>query len=152
MKKFYKNKFCKNTAKPSHRTIEDQFFILGMIIAVAAGAFLFLGRLLPLQLRLPPCWFHLISGYYCPGCGGTRALRALLHGRLLLSAWYHPFVLYAVSIYFYFMATQTIEHLSHGKLPIGMRYHNYIVWTAVALILVNFIIKNLLHYFYGLIL
>lgn len=152
MKKFYKNKFCKNTANQSHRTIEDQFYILGIIIAVIAGAFIILYRLLPLQLRLPPCWFHLISGYYCPGCGGTRALRALLHGRLLLSAWYHPFVLYAASTYLYFMATQTIEHLSHGKMPVGMRYHNYIVWTAIALILVNFIIKNLLHYFYGFIL
>ena len=29
-----------------------------------------------------PCLFHLVTGAYCPGCGGTRALLALLHGRL----------------------------------------------------------------------
>ena len=26
----------------------------------------------------PPCLFHLATGYPCPGCGTTRALRALL--------------------------------------------------------------------------
>lgn len=28
----------------------------------------------------PPCMFRLITGYYCVGCGLTRALHALVHG------------------------------------------------------------------------
>ena len=28
---------------------------------------------------LPACPFHALSGLYCPGCGTTRALHALLH-------------------------------------------------------------------------
>ena len=24
-----------------------------------------------------PCLFHLATGYYCPGCGGTRAIASL---------------------------------------------------------------------------
>ena len=28
----------------------------------------------------PPCVFHKLTGLYCPGCGNTRALSALLHG------------------------------------------------------------------------
>ncbi|WP_305805302.1 DUF2752 domain-containing protein [Stenotrophomonas sp. YIM B06876] len=31
----------------------------------------------------PPCMFHAFTGYYCIGCGLTRALHALLHGDLL---------------------------------------------------------------------
>lgn len=42
-----------------------------------------------------PCLFHWITGLYCPGCGGTRAIGALLQGQLLKSFCYHPFVLYA---------------------------------------------------------
>jgi hypothetical protein len=29
---------------------------------------------------LPSCPFHVLTGLYCPGCGTTRALHALLHG------------------------------------------------------------------------
>ena len=28
----------------------------------------------------PPCLFNMFTGLQCPGCGGTRALHALLHG------------------------------------------------------------------------
>ena len=31
----------------------------------------------------PRCVFHEVTGYYCAGCGATRALYALLHGRVL---------------------------------------------------------------------
>jgi hypothetical protein len=41
-----------------------------------------------LLFRFPPatsafywtCPIHSVTGYLCPGCGGTRALAALLHG------------------------------------------------------------------------
>ena len=28
----------------------------------------------------PPCPFHWLTGYYCPGCGSLRAAQQLLHG------------------------------------------------------------------------
>lgn len=28
----------------------------------------------------PPCIFRFVTGYYCVGCGTTRALHALVHG------------------------------------------------------------------------
>jgi len=30
----------------------------------------------------PPCPFRTLTGWYCPGCGSTRALYYLLHGRI----------------------------------------------------------------------
>jgi hypothetical protein len=32
--------------------------------------------------RFPPCVFLSITGFFCPGCGITRALHALVHGDL----------------------------------------------------------------------
>lgn len=31
----------------------------------------------------PPCMFHALTGYWCIGCGMTRALHALVHGHLV---------------------------------------------------------------------
>ncbi|WP_082351870.1 DUF2752 domain-containing protein [Xanthomonas oryzae] len=31
----------------------------------------------------PPCIFHALTGFYCAGCGMTRALHALAHGDLV---------------------------------------------------------------------
>jgi hypothetical protein len=30
----------------------------------------------------PPCFFHKATGLYCPGCGSTRALHCLMHGKV----------------------------------------------------------------------
>ena len=45
-----------------------------------------------------PCLFHSATGAYCLGCGGTRAVRALLKGKLLLSVECHTLVLYGVTV------------------------------------------------------
>lgn len=49
--------------------------------ALAAAALLYLvdPQTTPVY---PPCLIRLHTGLSCPGCGATRALHALLHGRL----------------------------------------------------------------------
>ena len=38
------------------------------------------------------CPLYELTGLYCPGCGGTRSLTALLHGKLLLALHENPAV------------------------------------------------------------
>jgi hypothetical protein len=38
----------------------------------------------------PPCIFRKATGIHCPGCGSTRALRALFQGDFLAALRYNP--------------------------------------------------------------
>ena len=47
---------------------------------------------------LPACPFHALTRLYCPGCGTTRALHALLHGQLGLALSMNPLAVLAVPL------------------------------------------------------
>ena len=89
-----------------------------------------------------PCLIHTLTGGYCPGCGGTRAVIQLLHGHFQRSFVYHPIVLYTAVIGGWFMVSQTIERLSKGKIRIGMKYRGIYLWIAMGIVIVNCIVKN----------
>ncbi len=38
---------------------------------------------------LPACLFHKYTGMYCPGCGATRAVLSVLHGRFIMALRYN---------------------------------------------------------------
>ncbi len=54
---------------------------LGTCACAAAGAYTFAVE--PEGGAYPHCLVYAMTGYYCAGCGATRALHALLHGRVL---------------------------------------------------------------------
>jgi len=39
---------------------------------------------------LPPCPIHAYTGLFCPGCGATRAMHALVHGDVLQAMAMNP--------------------------------------------------------------
>jgi hypothetical protein len=65
-------------------------------LAAGAGATAFvLARVDPFAAGngLPPCPLYALTGLYCPGCGSTRCLHALLHGDLALAFAMNPLLL-----------------------------------------------------------
>lgn len=86
-------------------TIDRYFYITGWIcIAVFAALAAVIGVCgTQILTKVPPCPLHAYTGYYCPGCGGTRATFALLHGHLIRSFVLHPFVPYTAVFGGWFM-------------------------------------------------
>lgn len=131
--------------------IETQLYHLGLIfsaVGIAIGAiyyFFFRGR-----LPQVPCIMSEVFGLYCPGCGGTRALVALMHGRFLLSVWYHPLIPYSAVIMGGFMLTQGLHRLGLKGIK-GWKFHNWYLYGAIALLIVNFLIKNMLRLIWGIV-
>lgn len=124
---------------------EKRLYILGIISGTLLLTFLVICKKLNLDLLdlVPPCGFRFVTGYYCPGCGGTRAVRALFSGKFVTSFFYHPFVIYCAIIMAVFMITNTIQLISRNKLKIGLKYRHGYIYGGVVVIIVNWIIQNI---------
>ena len=113
------------------------WILLLVFLILAAGRQIFHIRFLTL-----PCLIHKWTGYYCPGCGGTRAVKALLRGDVIGSFFYHPVVLYGAVLYGWYMLSHTVEYLSKGRLRISIPYTEKYLYGAVFIILIQWILKN----------
>lgn len=132
------------------KTLEDELYIWGLaalVVVIIAGIFLCTAD--AKGVKLPDCVFNKITGLYCPGCGGTRAVRALLHGHFLKSIWYHPFVAYGVVVYTVFMVSHTIRKFINHNVK-GMKYRNEYIYIWLIILILNFIIKNFLLIKFGI--
>ena len=144
--------------KENTRDLENQLYIAGLCLPGVIAVFFIMqsliGALLPKGLY-PPCVLYAVTGFYCPGCGGTRACAALLDGKFLLSFCYHPVVPYCGALYAWFMVSHTAERLicrlkkTYGKgapaCPgrVGMTYRNIYLYIALALAVINIAAKDI---------
>ena len=131
------------------QTVEQGLYRFGIaaiviIAAIAVSCALF--PQIPEWLLSRRCTVLAHTGWYCPGCGGTRAVIALLHGHPLASLYYHPIVLYAGAVFTVFMVSQTLQRLTGGRVR-GMRYRDIYLYIGIAVILINWIVKNVFLYF-----
>ena len=125
--------------------LEKNLYTIGLCLPIAAAAAVLLWRLLPVGLtagRRMPCVFHMVTGFYCPGCGGTRAVAALLKGQLWRSFLYHPAVPYCAGIYLWFMVSHTLERAAGRRLRIGMRYRRRYLWILLGIVVINTAVRN----------
>jgi hypothetical protein len=57
------------------------------VSTIAAGSALVVYLFDPVHYSFyPTCYFHLITEFYCPGCGALRATHQLLHGHFAEAA------------------------------------------------------------------
>ncbi len=138
------------------------FYTLGKIVLL-----LFLGAALLYVctglsvLRIPiPCMLHEMTGYYCPGCGGTRSVRVLLHGDILLSLYYFPPLIPGLLLGAVFMArafytkhfdaahfAKTNKHSPFALSGDGKMLKWVYIW--IGLVFVQCIVKNAALLFWG---
>ena len=70
----------------------NRIFVLAAVgLLLVLGALSFFG-FLRLERIAPPCLFHRVTGLNCPGCGGTRAISAMLRLDFAAAFWYNPLI------------------------------------------------------------
>lgn len=125
-------------------------YFWGIAMGFMAGVIYILNRVLNLRLEnlLPSCYFFTATGYYCPGCGGTRSVCALLDGNIGMSIHYHIAVIYMLVYYILFELSHTISILTKGKVK-GLLFCPYYFYIGIALIIIQCLVKNYMKYRYG---
>ena len=69
---------------------KKHFKIITILIPIiGAIIYAFKKQLVHFMFSLPPCPFYTIYNLYCPACGNTRSVNALLQGDILLSLHYN---------------------------------------------------------------
>ncbi len=127
------------------RTTEKKLYILGLGMSILVFFVWGISLFTPFSLKsiVPPCMLHQLTGLYCPGCGGTRAVMALMEGRWVSSFFYHPVVLYSFLLAAYFMVTNSLQFMSRHKWKIGMRYRDRYLYLMIGILGVNWVVQNL---------
>lgn len=116
-----------------------------IIIAVSAPiaviiVFIFRDFIMSLAPILGECTFHKFTGLWCPGCGNTRSVNAMLHGDILLAVRNNislPFIAFVLCGFY----IELVFDIFGKKVKIVTR-KAWIWWTILALFGVYFIIRN----------
>ncbi len=88
-----------------------------------------------------PCMFRTMTGFYCPGCGGTRAVTYLFEGNLIMSFIYHPLILYMVIVGSY-MCLYRVISMKSERIKYNYNWEKYAIVVGVFIIIINCILKN----------
>jgi hypothetical protein len=89
----------------------------------------------------PVCQFHKLTGWNCPGCGGTRSAYALLHGNVALAlkdnALFVVLLAAAAGRGIWFAARRI------RRQPVGEFLPARILWAMLAIAVVFTVLRNL---------
>lgn len=114
--------------------------ILITYIILIIGILLYL-LFLNKYISIPSCPIYTHFGLYCPACGGTRAVIALFHFDILKSLLYNPIVIYFFFISSLYIIIETINIIFKKKINFPSKI---CLWLGVAILLINWIIKNIM--------
>ena len=133
------------------RTLDDILYpaVLCTAAAIVAAVLVYMRWFSHVSIAV--CWFYEELHLYCPGCGCTRALIAMLHGDLLASLRYNSGVFYFAAAVTLYLVTQTVQRLSRGKIRCGIRYRNVYLYIGFGILIANAVVWNILWHGFGIV-
>jgi hypothetical protein len=125
-----------------------RIIIINIVVAILVAGFVVVTLLLKDREEMQ-CAFYSLTGLYCPGCGGTRAVYSLLRLRIFDAIKYNITVPFGAFVYIYYNVRAFIaglkndtEYFKNQKYPLCI--------VLVAVLLLNFVLKNVLLLFFGI--
>lgn len=88
-----------------------------------------------------PCLFHMLTGFYCPGCGITRMSLCLLRGDIL-GALESNWMLMLISPYLIFYGVRFALHYIKNKTTVVGRIEHIIQILLLCIVILYGIFRN----------
>lgn len=88
---------------------------------------------------LPICPFKNLSGFYCPGCGGQRALHQILHGNFL-EAFHSNLLIYIFLPFFILKISDELFDTTNSKIFLLKKKG---IWIFLGFLFCFTILRNL---------
>lgn len=123
-------------------------WLLRAAVAVTAAVVLrmiLLGNEGAIRSLSPGCYFRKFTGFYCAGCGGTRAFFAFLKGDFVLSWRMNPLFLLGLGSALLFGAVAVWDRLPGGRPPrlSWIRITAAGGWFVLGMVILFSILRNL---------
>ncbi|MFI7045132.1 DUF2752 domain-containing protein [Streptosporangium sandarakinum] len=110
--------------------------------AAAALAAAYVGAVDPGEPgHYPPCPFLALTGLYCPGCGGLRAVHALVHGDPAAALGFNPLVVALVPVAALVWGRWVLLSWRGRPFTVKSVQANY-VWSFLVLMILFWILRN----------
>lgn len=107
-----------------------------IIFLILLISYLYLGNKLNIYINCP---IKEITGLYCPGCGITRMLQAILQLNFYQAFRYNPLLFISLPFFIFF----TIEGIITKKEPLYNKIPNKILITIIIIFIIYGILRNL---------
>ena len=92
---------------------------------------------------LPQCPFHLLTGFYCPGCGSQRALSSMLHGEFLQALQFNILMIASLPLLVYSATVTIINKTTRYHIIQKFVYSSLFVRVVLLVILSFWLLRNL---------
>ena len=90
-----------------------------------------------------PCMFHQITGFYCSGCGASRALRSVLHFDFYQALRYNAMFTAAVPFFAVYFCALAVSYIRFGKDGVSSKIPAKAVWVFIAAVILFGILRNI---------
>ena len=119
-----------------------KLIFLFLIINLSVLSIAFFYNLLFKNSLIYDCVFLSVFGFYCPGCGGTRAAVALLYGQIGHSLKCNPLTAYIAAGFLALDIRAAVGILR--RQPFSLRIPLWYFWVMLAIAVIHCIVRNVL--------
>ena len=98
----------------------------------------------------PPCPFHYITGFYCPGCGSLRATHQLLHGNIMAAIRYNILMVILLPFVIYLYISQMNITINGRRLCQRVLFSKKFYFSLIFIIFAYWILRNIPYYPFNL--